>query len=186
MAQEWVAAMQRPTCFFPMRPSATFCRLMAQPLVDLSSLDLTRDVLPEEELREMLPHRFEFQLIDGVSHLDTEEGLVVAYKVWDAEPWWGRGHVPGRPLMPGVLLAEGAAQAATILMKTTEGWGKEQFIGLAGLDKVRYRGQVIPPATVHFVSRRGRRSGNRLARYPAQAFCNGKMVMDMELIGVLL
>lgn len=159
---------------------------MAQPLVDLSSLDLSEDVLPEDEIRAVLPHRHEFQLIDGVCHLDLEEGVVVAYKVWDENPWWGRGHIPGRPLMPGVLLAEGAAQAATILMKKTEGWGVDQFIGLGGLEGVRFRGQVVPSSTVHFVSRRGRRSGNRLARYPAQAYCGGKMVMDMELIGVLL
>lgn len=159
---------------------------MAQPLVDLSSLDLSRDVLPEEEIRTMLPHRFEFQLIDGVCHLDLEKGEIVTYKDWDAEPWWARGHIPGRPLMPGVLLAEGAAQAASILMKKTEGWGPEEFIGLAGLERVRYRGQVTPESRVHFVSVRGRRSGRRLAKYPAQAFCDGKMVLEMELIGVLL
>ena len=159
---------------------------MAQPLVDLATLDLTRDVVPEAELREVLPHRHEFQLIDGICHLDLEAGLVVGYKVWDDSAWWARGHIPGRPLMPGVLLAESAAQAATILMKRTEGWGSEQFIGLGGLDRVRFRGQVVPPTTVYFVSRPGRRSGNRIAKYPAQAFCGGKLVMDMELIGVLL
>lgn len=159
---------------------------MARELVDLSTLDLERDVLPEDELRTMLPHRFEFQLIDGICHLDLEAGVVVGYKDWEDDPWWGRGHVPGRPLMPGVLLAEGAAQVATILMKKSEGWGAERFIGLGGLDKVRYRGQVTPPARVYFVSKVGTRSGNRIAKYPAQAFCEGKMVMDMELLGVLL
>ncbi len=159
---------------------------MAQPLVDLSSLDLTQDVLSEEEIRVMLPHRHEFQLVDGVCHLDTEKGEIVTYKDWDENPWWARGHIPGRPLMPGVLLAEGAAQAASILMEKTEGWGPERFIGLGGLDSVRYRGQVLPNSRVYFVSARGRRSGNRLAKYPAQAFCDGKMVLEMELIGVLL
>jgi 3-hydroxyacyl-[acyl-carrier-protein] dehydratase len=159
---------------------------MAQPLVDLSSLDLSREAMPESEIRQMLPHRHEFQLVDGVCHLDLEKGEIVTYKDWDADPWWARGHIPGRPLMPGVLLAEGAAQAASILMKKTEGWGAEQFIGLGGLDRVRYRGQVPPESRVYFVSARGRRSGNRIAKYPAQAFCDGKMVLEMELIGVLL
>lgn len=158
---------------------------MPQPLVVLETLDLTRDVLPDDELRAMLPHAHEFKLIDGICHLDLEAGIVVGYKHWDANPWWARGHIPGRPLMPGVLMAEGAAQVATVLMKKREGWGTDRFIGLGGLDGVRFRGSVVPPATLHFVSKVGNRS-NRIAKYPAQCFSGGKMVMEMELLGVLL
>ncbi|MBK8975410.1 MAG: beta-hydroxyacyl-ACP dehydratase [Planctomycetes bacterium] len=160
---------------------------MPRPLVDLGALDLERDVVPEDELRSLLPHRHEFQLIDGICHLDVEEGVVVGYKRWDENAWWGRGHIPGRPLMPGVLLAESAAQVATVLMKKHEGaWALERFIGLAGLDSVRFRGQITPPATIYLVSRAGPRSGNRLARYPAQALCDGQICMDMTLLGALL
>ncbi|MFO1055213.1 MAG: 3-hydroxyacyl-ACP dehydratase FabZ family protein [Planctomycetota bacterium] len=159
---------------------------MARALVDLATLDLGSDVLPEEELRALLPHRYEFQLIDGVCHLDLEKGVIVAYKNWDQDPWWARGHVPGRPLMPGVLIAEGAAQTASILMKKSGACAPERFIGLGGLDNVRFRGQVIPPATVHWVSVIGTTSGSRLAKYPAQAFCGGKLVMEMDLLGVIL
>ena len=158
---------------------------MAQLLVDLAELDLSTDVLSDEELRAMLPHAHEFRLIDGIRHLDIEQGVVVGYKRWDASPWWGRGHIPGRPLMPGVLMCEGAAQVATVLMKKREGWGVDKFIGLGGLDNVRFRGTIVPPATVYFVSKVGSRS-SRIAKYPAQCFCGGKMVMDMELLGVLL
>ncbi len=48
------------------------------------------------------------------------------------------------------------------------------------------RGQVVPPARVYFVSRVGPRSGDRMAKYPTQAFCDGKMIMEMTLIGVLI
>ena len=154
-------------------------------LVDLAELDLTKDVLPEAELRGLLPHAHEFRLLDAICHLDLEAGIVVGYKTWDSNPWWARGHIPGRPLMPGVLMAEGAAQVASVLMKKREGWGVDKFIGLGGLDHVRFRGAVIPPATIYFVSKVGNRS-TRLARYPAQCFSGGKMVMEMELLGVLL
>jgi len=159
---------------------------MPRTLIDLGALDLSRELLSEQELRSILPHDYEFRLIDGICHLDLEEGIVVGYKVWDDHPWWARGHIPGRPLMPGVLLAEGAAQVATILMKKKENWGLDRFIGLAGLDRVRFRGQVAPPATVYFISKVGMRSGDRLAKYPAQAMVGGKIVMDMELLGALL
>lgn len=159
---------------------------MARALVDLSTLDLEQDVLSEEELRTLLPHRHEFQLIDGICHLDLGTGLIVAHKTWEEDAWWGRGHIPGRPLMPGVLIAEGGAQAASVLMKKTGACGPERFIGLGGLDNVRFRGQVIPPTKIYWVSKVGILSGSRLARYPAQAFCNGKLVMEMELLGVIL
>jgi 3-hydroxyacyl-[acyl-carrier-protein] dehydratase len=159
---------------------------MGRPLVDLSTLDLSRDVIPQEELRALVPHRDYFQLIDGICHFDAENQLLVAYKDWGKDAWWASGHVPGNPLMPGVLMIEGAAQAATFLIKKTVDWEIERFIGLGGLNDVRFRGTVVPPARVYFVSGKGQVSGKRLARFQAQAFCNGSMTMEMELLGVLL
>ena len=158
---------------------------MAVPLIDFTTLDLTRNVLPEAELRTLLPHRHEFQLIDGVCHIDIEKHELIAYKDWDENAWWARGHVPGRPLMPGVLMCEGAAQAASLLSKKRQGWGGDKFIGLGGLDNVRFRGQVVPPARCYFVTRGGVIS-SRLAKYPAQCVVDGKVCLEMELLGVLL
>lgn len=159
---------------------------MGQPIVDLDSLDLSEDVVPEEQLRRWLPHREEFQLLDGIAHLDREKFIAVGYKDWDAEPWWARGHVPGRPLMPGVLMIEGGAQIATVLVKQVEQWASDGMIGLAGIDNVRVRGQITPPARVWFVSNIVHVSGRRLARMGAQVFCNGRMTMEMEVMGVML
>jgi 3-hydroxyacyl-[acyl-carrier-protein] dehydratase len=159
---------------------------MGQPIVDLQSLDLTRDVIPQEELRRCLPHRDFFQLLDGVCHFDRERGIAVGYKQWTADPWWASGHVPGRPLMPGVLMIEGAAQIATFLVKQQSDWAKDKMIGLAGLDDVRVRGQIVPPARVYFVSGNVQISGRRLAKMQAQVFCNGQMTMEMSVMGVML
>jgi 3-hydroxyacyl-[acyl-carrier-protein] dehydratase len=159
---------------------------MGLPIVDLATLDLTRDVVPEAELRATLPHRAEFQLLDGICHLDREHGIAIGYKDWDAEPWWARGHVPGRPLMPGVLMLEGAAQIATFLVKTQSDWARDRMIGLAGLDEVRFRGQIVPPARVWFVAAIVAISGRRLAKMSTQVFANGQMTMEAQLMGVML
>ena len=159
---------------------------MARALVDLTTLDLTSDAMTDEEIRAMVPHDHEFRLLDGVCHLDVDAGLIVGYKDFGADAWWARGHIPGRPLMPGVLMVEGCAQVSTILMKRREGWDDDSFLGLGGLNDVRFRGQVVPPCRVHFVSVAGPRSGRKIAKYPAQCFLNDKMVMQMELMGVLL
>ncbi len=159
---------------------------MGQPIVDLASLDLTKNVFSEEDLRACLPHRDLFQLLDGVCYFDRERGIAVGYKDWDANPWWAKGHVPGRPLMPGVLMIEGGAQIATFLLKQLSGWAMDRMIGLAGLDDVRVRGQVVPPARVYFVSGNVNVSGRRLAKMGAQVFCNGQMTMEMQVMGVML
>ena len=159
---------------------------MGQPIVDLQSLDLSRNVIDEEELRHCLPHRDFFQLLDGICHFDRERGIAVGYKQWDANPWWASGHVPGRPIMPGVLMIEGAAQIATFLVKQLSGWAKDHMIGLAGLDDVRVRGQILPGSRVYFVSGDVKISGRRLAKMPAQVFCNGQMTMEMTVMGVML
>jgi 3-hydroxyacyl-[acyl-carrier-protein] dehydratase len=159
---------------------------MGLPIVDLQTLDLTRDVVPDAELRATLPHRAEFQLLDGICHLDRERGIAVGYKDWDANPWWAKGHIPGRPLMPGVLMIEGAAQIATFLVKTLSDWARERMIGLAGLDDVRFRGQIVPPTRVWFVSGNVTISGRRLAKMSTQVFANGQMTMEAQLMGVML
>lgn len=159
---------------------------MAQAIVDLNDLDLCESLVGEEELRALIPHAHEFRMLDGICHLDLEAGIAVGYKDWDPEPWWARGHVPGRPLMPGVLMIEGGAQIATFLVKKAVDWAADKFMALAGVDDVRFRGQVTPPARIYFVSRLGPTRSRRMTRNTAQAFVDGKLVMDMELMGVVL
>ena len=159
---------------------------MGQPIVDLDGLDLSRHVVPEAVLRHCLPQRGTFQLLDGVVHLDRERRIAVGYKDWDEHPWWADAHIPGRPLMPGVLMIEGGAQIATFLVKQEKEWATDSLIGLAGIDDVRVRGQVVPPARVYFVATMIKISGRRMARLGAQVFCNGQMTMEMEVMGVML
>jgi 3-hydroxyacyl-[acyl-carrier-protein] dehydratase len=159
---------------------------MGQPIVDLSTLDLSRHVIDEADLRAKLPHRGCFQLLDGIVHFDREKQIAVGYKDWPADAWWAADHIPGKPLMPGVLMIEGAAQVASFLIKMVSTWEIDRFVGLAGLNEVRIRGTVVPPARVYFVSGNVQFSGRRMARMPAQVFCNGQMTMEMQLLGVML
>ena len=159
---------------------------MGQPIIDLATLDLSKDVVSDEELRRCLPQTDTFKLLDGICHLDVANNVAVGYKDWDEDPWWAKGHIPGRPLMPGVLMIEGGAQIATFLVKQQAAWASDQMIGLAGIDDVRVRGQVVPPARVYFVSSIQKISGRRLARMNAQVFCDGSMKMEMVVMGAML
>ncbi len=124
-------------------------------------------------------------MVDGICHLDPEGGIIVSYKSWDEDAWWGRGHIPGRPIMPGVLMIESCAQTGSILMKRVpNGWDVE-LIGLIGVDNARFRGQVAPPAKVYYISKVKSHS-RRASKHRCQAICNGQVVFEMDLMGMPL
>jgi len=90
----------------------------------------------------LLPHRYPFLLVDRI--LEAEKGRVVTIKnVTFNEPFF-QGHFPGRPVMPGVLVVEALAQSAAILALTDSSRDPALLFVLSGLDKVRFRRQVLP------------------------------------------
>jgi len=111
-------------------------------LVDLSKIDLGRVLMPVEEIRQYNPHRYEMEQLTGVIHLDTQAGQIVAFKDVRADEFWVRGHIPGRPLMPGVLMIEAAAQMSSLYYKKVQ--QDPRFLGFGGVDAVKFRGQVVP------------------------------------------
>ncbi|MBA1274263.1 3-hydroxyacyl-[acyl-carrier-protein] dehydratase FabZ [Stutzerimonas nosocomialis] len=98
------------------------------------------------EIREYLPHRYPFLLVDRVVELDTEAKRIRAYKnVTINEPFFN-GHFPQHPIMPGVLIIEAMAQAAGVLgfkmldVKPSDG----TLYYFVGSDKLRFRHPVLP------------------------------------------
>jgi len=156
---------------------------MASPLVDFSTLNCTDNLVPEETLRKALPHINEFQLIDGICTVDVEREIVVGYKVWDEEPWWGLAHIPGRPMMPGVLMIEGCAQIAAILVENFGEFPDDKFMALVGVDNTRVRRMIQPPATVYFAGTLASHS-SRIAKVKAQCIIDGEIAVETELRGV--
>lgn len=94
------------------------------------------------EIKEILPHRYPFLLVDRVT--EFEEGKYVkGYKNVSANEEFFQGHFPGQPIMPGVLILEALAQTGAVAILS-----KEEFKGktplFAGTNKVRFRDKVIP------------------------------------------
>lgn len=97
-----------------------------------------------EAIKEILPHRYPFLLVDRVLHVDIENGSIECLKnVSSNEPYFN-GHFPQHSVMPGVLIIEAVAQAAGILcyhIRKTQG---DTLYYFAGADKVRFRAPVVP------------------------------------------
>ncbi len=111
-------------------------------ILDFSEYDLSRVVADIEDIRRYNPQRFEMEQLTAICHEDTARNIIVGYKDLGPDEFWARGHMPGMPLMPGVIMCEAAAQVAGYYCKKHA--FLEGVVGFAGLEDVRFRGVVRP------------------------------------------
>lgn len=152
-------------------------------LVDFDQVDVENVYLSKKQIYEYLPHAFEFQLLDTICHFDREAQCVVARINIPTDMWWVRGHVPGRPLLPGVLMLEMAAQTSAILAKSMS--SIDGFIGFGGVEHCKFRESVTPPAQL-YISCVAREHRSRRIVSDTQGICNGKMVFEAQITGMLM
>jgi 3-hydroxyacyl-[acyl-carrier-protein] dehydratase len=99
-------------------------------------------ILEIQEIMKILPHRYPFLLIDRITELIPGQKAVGVKNISVNEPYFP-GHFPGQPVMPGVLIIEAMAQvgACAVLSEPSyQGW----IAFLAGVDRVRFKKQVLP------------------------------------------
>ncbi|MCI8961425.1 MAG: 3-hydroxyacyl-ACP dehydratase FabZ [Clostridia bacterium] len=99
-------------------------------------------MLNKEEIKEIIPQREPFLMIDEIEEYTPGESAV-GYKNVDESEWYFKGHFPGNPIMPGVLIAESLAQTGAIaILSMEENKGKNALFG--GIDKMKFKKMVLP------------------------------------------
>ncbi len=99
-------------------------------------------MLNKEQIQELIPQRDPFLMIDEVEQYIPGESAT-AYKYVNEEEWYFKGHFPGNPIMPGVLITESLAQTGAIaILSLEENKGKNALFG--GIDKMKFKKMVIP------------------------------------------
>lgn len=99
-------------------------------------------MLNKEQIKEIIPQREPFLMIDEVETYIPGESAV-AYKKVDKKEWYFQGHFPGNPIMPGVLIAESLAQTGAVaILSMEENKGKNALFG--GIDKMKFKKMVVP------------------------------------------
>lgn len=142
-------------------------------------------IIPENidinEILRLLPHRYPFVMIDRVLTVDVGESVEALKNVTINEPFF-QGHFPTKPVMPGVLMLEGMAQAGGVLAfySKPENIG-EKLLYFAGIDKARFRKPVEPgDQIIYRVEALKVKRG--IWKMAATANVDGKKVAEAELM----
>ncbi|MBG1261762.1 3-hydroxyacyl-ACP dehydratase FabZ [Nostoc sp. CCCryo 231-06] len=136
-----------------------------------------------EEIQKLLPHRYPFLLVDKIIDYVPGKKAVGVKNVTINEPHF-TGHFPGRPLMPGVLIVEAMAQVGGIVLTQMSSVEGGLFV-FAGIDKVRFRRQVVPGdqlvMTVELLWVKQRRFGKMQGRteVDGQLACEGELMFSL-------
>ena len=131
---------------------------------------------------EVLPHRDPFLLVSEVIELLPGERARAVWHLTGDEAFWA-GHFPGRPTLPGVLMVESLAQVGAIALLTDERFaGKLPLFG--GIDKARFRRQVVPGETLELAVTLGRISGVA-GKGTGIATVEGQKACQVDLLFVL-
>ena len=153
-------------------------------LVDISDIDLDKVEYSIEAIRELNPQRYEFEQLTAVLAFRPEEKIAIGLRKIREDEFWVRGHVPGRPLLPGVLMIEAAAQLSSFYTTKTFG-DQDALFGLGGIDKARFRGTVLPGQDLILLARPEVLTPSR-SLFATQGVVDGKVVFDANILGVRL
>lgn len=153
-------------------------------LVDLDRVDAESVVLTREQIYDrLLPQRFEFSVLDAVCMVDREARLLVAYADIRTDDWWVRGHIPGRPLLPGILMLEMAAQGSAIGAKLLV--DHVGFVGFGRVDGCKFREAVAPPARIYILIDGTDYRPRRIVSH-TQGVVDGKLVFEAKVTGLTM
>ena len=135
-------------------------------------------MLNKNEIKQIIPQREPFWMIDEVEEYVPGESAI-AYKHVSEDEWYFKGHFPGNPIMPGVLITESLAQTGAIAILSLEA-NKGRNALFAGIDKMRFKKQVVPGDVLKLEVKIIKQKGP-IGVGEALATCDGKIVAKGEL-----
>ena len=151
-------------------------------LFDIESLDLDRVLMAREQIYECLPHGYEFMLLDGLVYMDEQSNTAIAYHDAREDGFWVRGHLPGRPLFPGILMIEAAAHLASLMASRFPKFSGK-FLGLAGVGNAKFRETVLPGTRIYFLVSPIEIKARRII-WATQGVVEGRLVFEAEIRGM--
>lgn len=151
-------------------------------LFNLSEIDLNGPPVYDKQAVEAAnPQRYEMQQLDGILWVDEGEKLILGYKDVTENEFWIRGHIPGRPLMPGVIMVESAAQLLSFFVKRL--LREDAFIGFGSIESTKFRTTVEPGCRLYLLGHIFEMKSRRF-RCKVQGVVNNSLAFESVVAGV--
>jgi 3-hydroxyacyl-[acyl-carrier-protein] dehydratase len=154
------------------------------PFFDPEQFQDTEPMFDLDEIRKINPQRHAMEQLSAILMVDCESNSLVGYKDVTDDEFWCTGHMPGFPLMPGVILCECAAQLAGFYARKYDILGGGDFLGFGGMENVRFRAPVYPGNRLVVMAKVLKVKPKRRAEFSFQGFVGKKMVFNGHMIGV--
>lgn len=155
-------------------------------ILDFSEYDPARVVADLAEIRKYNRQRFEMEQLSGICYENPERRIAVGFKDLALDEFWVRGHLPGTPILPGVVMCEIAAQLCSYAAQKYDLLGPGNTLGLGGLNDVRLRGVVRPGQRVVIVVEMIKVRRGVIVSSRFQSFVEQSLVAEGEILGVVL
>ncbi|MEM6365664.1 MAG: 3-hydroxyacyl-ACP dehydratase FabZ family protein [Planctomycetota bacterium] len=152
-------------------------------IIDPQLLDFDAPIADIDAIRALNPQRHEMEQLTAILYEDLDRHACAAYKQITEDEFWVRGHMPGMPLMPGVMMLEAVAQLSSYYTQKHDLLGAA-MVGFGGVDEVRFRGVVTPGDKLILMVRleKARRGRMIVARF--QGAVDQQLVLEGTLRGI--
>jgi len=153
-------------------------------ILDPSEYDLNHSIADIAEIRRYNRQRFEMEQLTAIVYEDFERSICAGYKDLGPNEFWVRGHMPGMPLMPGVIMCEAAAQLASYYVLKHK-LMDAPMVGFGGLKDVRFRG-IVQPGDRFVVLARLLKTRSMILTCEFQCLVRQNLVCEGILMGIPL
>jgi 3-hydroxyacyl-[acyl-carrier-protein] dehydratase len=154
-------------------------------IIDPADFAGKKPIADIEAIRRYIPQRYEMEQITGILYECADDGICVGFKDITREEFWVRGHMPGMPLMPGVIMLEASAQLASYFVQRFD-LLQAKMIGFGGVEEVRFREPVIPGDRLLIALKLLKARPRRMMVCRFEGYVRERLVVDGTLKGVPL
>ena len=157
--------------------------MAVEPIIDISTIDLSNVAISRDGVGEINPQTGDMRQLDYISYVSEDNSIAAGVKEVKNDEFWVSGHIPGRPIYPGVLMIEAAAQLSSILYHLNA--EVTRFMGFTRCDNCSFRDQVVPGDTLALVSTI-RKFQRRRFVCDAQGFVDGNFIFEAKITGMMM
>jgi 3-hydroxyacyl-[acyl-carrier-protein] dehydratase len=155
-------------------------------IIDFDKFDENRVLVDLEAIRKFNRQRFEMEQLTAIVYEDFDTNTAVGYKDLGENEFWVRGHMPGMPILPGVVICEIAAQLCSYVAHKFDLFGSDATMGFGGMNDVRFRDVVVPGKRLFVGCRLMRVRKGKLIVSRFEAAVDRKLVANGEILGIAL